>query len=215
MKVFCWVPNPHANGAGLNFKSNLRPTKWMWQNSGLDSLNFKGNLRPAALISFTRRENFKNFKECEEAANLPLEARIANRAVGARPQGFEARAKVANREAVSARRAGYTCRGAKTARTTPIDTAASNNISNFAALKHCADRKNFKIFANDEIKFAMHGELKFTIRSMAKFAACSLKFEPCSTATRDFAMRDTILNSSSRENCVSFKISPPRGEKTK
>nr|WP_315110555.1 hypothetical protein [uncultured Campylobacter sp.] len=216
MKVFCSAPNPHANGAGLNFKSNLRPPKWMWQNSGLDSLNFKGNLRPAALISFTRRENFKNFKECEEAANLPLEARIANQAVGAVSSDFEARAKVANREAVSARRAGYTCRGAKTSSTIPIDATASENISNFAPLKHCADRKNFKIFASDEIKFTTYGELKFVMRSMAKFAARRrLKFEPCSTAARDLAMRDKILNSRLHKNCASFKISPPRREKTK
>ena len=125
MKVFCSAPNPHANGAGLNFKSNLRP---------------------AALACFTRRENFKNF----------------------------------------------------------------------AAREHCADRKNFKIFASDEIKFATHGELKFATRSMVKFTARRrLKFEPCSTATCDFAMRDKILNSSSRKNCVSFKISPPRGAEKK
>lgn len=189
MKVFCLAPNPHANGAGLNFKSNLRP---------------------AALACFTKRENFKNFVAHEQAT------KATNRAVGALSSDFEARAKVANREAVSARRAGYTCRGAKTARTTPIDTAASNNISNFAALKHCADRKNFKIFASDEIKFAMHGEPKPATHSMAKFAARRrLKFEPCGTAARDLAMRDKILNSSSRKNCASFKISPPRGEKTK
>lgn len=180
MKVFCWVPNPHANGTGLNFRSNLRP---------------------AALISFIRRENFKNFVAHEQAA------KATNRAVGARSQVFEARAKAADREAVSARRAGSACRGAKTAGAMPIDAAASKNISNLAPFKHCADRKNFKIFASDEIKFAMH--------SMAKFAACSLKFEPCGTAARDFAMRDKILNSSSRKNCASFKISPPRGEETK
>ena len=189
MKVFCWVPNPHANGAGLNFKSNLRP---------------------AALACFTKRENFKNFVAHEQAA------RATNRAVGAVSSGFEAHSKMANREAVSARRAGYTCRGAKTASAMPINAAASKNISNLAPLKHCADRKNFKIFASDEIKFVMHGELKFTIRSMAKFAArCGLKFEPCSTAARDFAMRDKILSSSSRKNCASFKISSRRGEKTK
>ena len=195
MKVFCWVPNPHANGAGLNFKSDFRP---------------------AALVCFTKCENFKNFKECEEAVNLLLEARIANRAVNVRSLGFKARAKAADREAISARRAGSGCPGAKTAGTMPIDVVgASKNISNFAPLKHCADRKNFKIFASDEIKFATRSEPKPTTRSMAKFVACSLKFEPCGTAARDFAMRDKILNSNSRKNCVSFKISPPRGEKTK
>ena len=195
MKVFCLAPNPHANGVGLNFKSCFRP---------------------AALACFTKRENFKNFKECEEAVNLPLEARIANRAAVVRSLGSKACVKAADREAVSARRAGYTCRGAKTAGAMPIGAAVSKNISNLAPLKHCADRKNFKIFASDEIKFAMHGELKFTIRSMAKFAArCGLKFEPCGTATRDFAMRNKISNSSSRKNCVSFKISSRRGEKTK
>ena len=146
---------------------------------------------------------------------MPLEARIANRAVDVRSLGSKACVKAVDREAVSTRRTGYTCSGAKTARTMPIDTAASKNISNFAPLKHCADRKNFKIFASGKIKFATHGERKFTMRSMAKFAACSLKFEPCSTAARAFAMRDKILNSSSRKNCASFKISPPRGEKTK
>jgi len=195
VKVFCLAPNPHANGAGLNFKSNLRS---------------------AALACFTRRDNFKNFKECEKVVNLPLEARIANRAVGAVSSGFKARAKVANREAVSARRAGYTCRGAKAASAMPIDAAASKNISNLAPLKYCADRKNFKIFASGKIKFATHGEPKFTMRSMAKIAARRrLKFEPCSTAARDFAMRDKILNSSSRKNCASFKISSRRGEETK
>lgn len=215
MKVFCWVPNPHSNGAGLNFKSNPRPPKWMRQNSGLDSLNFKGNLRPAALACFMKRENFKNFKECKEAVNLPLEARIANRAVGAVSSGFEAHSKMANREAVSAGRAGYTCRGAETASAMPIDAAVSKNISNLAPLKHCADMKNFKIFASGKIKFATRSEPKPTTRSMAKFVACSLKFEPCGTAARDFAMRDKISSSSSRKNCVIFKISPPRGEKTK
>ena len=194
MKVFCLAPNPHSNGAGLNFKSNLRP---------------------AALACFTKRENFKIFKECEEAVNLPLEARIANRAVGAVSSGFEAHSKMANREAVSARRAGYTCRGAKTAGAMSIDAAVSKNISNLAPLKHCADRKNFKIFASDEIKFATRGEPKPATRSMAKFAACSLKFEPCSTAARDFAMRDKILNSSSLKNYVGSKISSRRGEKAK
>ena len=125
MKVFCFVTNPHANGARLNFKSNLRPT---------------------ALVSFTKRENFKNF----------------------------------------------------------------------AAREHCADRKNFKIFASDDIKFATHGEPKFATRSMAKFAACSwLKFEPCGTAARGFALCDKILNSKPRKSCVSFKISSRRGEKAK
>lgn len=120
MKVFCWAPNPHSNGAGLNFKSNLRS---------------------AALACFTKRENFKNF----------------------------------------------------------------------VARKHCADKKNFKIFTSDEIKFVTHSELKFATRSIAKFTACSwLKFEPRSTATRNFALCDKILNSSSRKNCVRFKISPPR-----
>lgn len=152
MKVFCWVPNPHANGAGLNFKSSLRP---------------------AALVSFTKRENFKNFAAHEQAA------KAINRAVDVRSLGSKACAKAADREAVSARRAGSACRGAKTAGAMPIDAGASENISNFAPLKHCADRKNFKIFASDEIKFATHGEPKFTMRSMAKFAACSwLKFEP-------------------------------------
>lgn len=195
MKNFCLVPNLHANGAGLNFKSSLRP---------------------AALACFTRRDNFKNFKECEEEVNLPLEARIANRAVGAVSSDFESRAKVANREAVSARRAGSACRGAKTVSAMSIDAAASKNILNLAPLKHCANRKNFKIFASNEIKFATHGEPKFTMRSMAKIAARRrLKFEPCSTAARDFAMRDKILNSSSRKNCASFKISSRRGEETK
>ena len=195
MKVFCLAPNPHSNGVGLNFKSNLRS---------------------AVLACFMKRENFKNFKECEAAVNLPLEARIANRAVDVRSLDSKACVKAANREAVSARRAGYTCCDAKTASAMSIDTAASKNISNLAPLKHCADRKNFKIFASDEIKFAMHGEQKFTMRSMAKFAArCGLKFEPCSAAARDFAMRNKILNSSSRKNCVRFKISSRRGKKTK
>ena len=209
MKVFCWVSNPHSNGTGLNFKSNPRPPKWMRQNSGLDSLNFKGNLRPAALACFTKCENFKNFKECEEAVNLLLEARIANRAVNVRSLGFKARAKAADREAISARRAGSACPGAKTAGTMPIDVVgASKNISNFAPLKHCADRKNFKIFASDEIKFATRSIAKFTARR-------KLKFEPCSTATRDFAMRDKILSSRPRKSRASFKISSRRGEKTK
>ena len=194
MKVFCLAPKPHSNGAGLNFKSNLRS---------------------AALACFMKRENFKNFKECEEAVNLPLEARIANQAIGTVSSGFEAHSKMANQEAVSAKRAGPTCRDAKTAGAMPIDAAVSENISNFAPLKHCADMKNFKIFASGKIKFATHGEQKFTMRSMAKFAACSLKFEPCSTAARDFAMRDKISSSSSRKNCVSFKISSRRGEKAK
>lgn len=186
MKVFCLVPNPHANGTGLNFKSNLRP---------------------AALVSFTKRENFKNFKECEGAVNLPLKARVANRAVGAVSSGFEAHSKMANREAVSARRAGSVCRGAKTAGAMPIDAVASKNISNFAPLKHCADMKNFKIFASGKIKFATRSELKFTMRGMVKFTACSwLKFEPRSTATRDFALCDRILNPKPRKSCVSLKI---------
>ena len=190
MKVFCFVTNPHVNGARLNFKSKLRP---------------------AMLARFTKRENFKNFVAHEQAAK----AKVTNRAVDARSLGSKAYVKGEDRKAVSARRASSACRGAKTARTMPIDAAASNNISNFAPLKHCADMKNFEIFANDEIKFATHGRPKFITRSMAKFAACSLKFEPCGTAARDFAMRDKISNSSSRKNCVSFKISPPRGEKTK
>ena len=191
MKVICLAPNPHANSAGLNFKSNLHP---------------------AGLISFTRRENFKNFVAYEQAAR----AKATNRAAAVRSLGSKACVKAADREAVSARRAGYTCRGAKTASTMPIGAVASKNISNFAPLKHCADMKNFKIFASGKIKFAMHGEQKFTMRSMAKFAArCGLKFEPCGTAARDFAIRDKILSSSSRKNCVSFKISSRRGEKTK
>ena len=189
MKIFCLVPNPHVNGARLNFKSNLRP---------------------AALVRFTKRENFKNFVVHEQAA------KATNRAVGARSQVFEARAKAANREAISARRAGSVCRGAKTAGAMPIDAAASENISNFAARERCADRKNFKIFASGKIKFTTHGEPKFTMRSMAKFAARrGLKFEPCGAAARNFAMRDKIFSSSSRKNCVSFKISPPRGAEKK
>ena len=124
MKVFCSVSELRANGAGLNCKSNLRPT---------------------ALACFTKRENFKNF----------------------------------------------------------------------AAREYCADRKNFKIFASDEIKFATHGELKFATRSMAKFTACSVKFEPRSTAARDFALRDKILNPRPRKSRASFKISSRRGEKVK
>ncbi len=212
MKVFCLVPNPHANGAGLNSKNGFYPPKWMPQNSGLDGLNFKGNLRPTALACFAKRENFKNFVVHEQAART----KAINLAAAVRSLGSKACVKAVDREAVSARRAGYTCRGAKTAGAMPIDAAASKNISNFAALKHCADRKNFKIFASDEIKFAMHGEQKFTMRSMAKFAARrGLKFEPCGTAARDLAMRDKILSSSSRKNCASFKISSRRGEKTK
>ena len=171
MKIFYSAPNPHANGTGLNFKSNLRP---------------------AALISFTRRENFKNFVAHEQAA------------------------RATNREAVSARRAGSVCRDAKTVRTTPIDAAASENISNFAAHKRCADRKNFKIFSSGKIKFATHGELKFTMRGMVKFMACSwLKFEPRSTATRGFALCDRILNPRLLKSCTSFKVSSRRGEKAK
>ena len=189
MKVFCLAPNPHANGVRLNFKSNLHP---------------------AVFVCFTKRENFKNFVVHEQAA------KATNRAVGARSQVFEARAKAADREAISARRAGSACHGAKTASAMSIDATASKNISNFAPLKHCADRKNFKIFASGKIKFATHGEPKFTMRSMAKFTAPrGLKFEPCGAAVRDFAMRDKILNSSSRKNCASFKISSRRGEKAK
>ncbi len=194
MKVFCSVSELRANGAGLNFKSKLRP---------------------AMLARFTRRDNFKNFKECEEEVNLPLEARIVNRAVGAISSGFEAHSKMANREAISARRASFACRGAKTSSTIPIDATASENISNFAPLKHCADRKNFKIFASGKIKFATRSEPKPATHSMAKFVACSLKFEPCSTAARGFAMRDKILSSRLRKNCASFKISSRRGEKAK
>ena len=195
MKVFCLAPNPHSNGVGLNFKSNLRS---------------------AVLACFMKRENFKNFAARERTSNLTAEARAANRAVDARPQGFEARVKADDREAVSARRASSACRGAKTTRTTPIDAAASKNISNFAPLKHCAGRKNFKIFASDEIKFTTHGELKFTTRSIAKFTACSwLKFEPRSTATRNFALCDRILNPRPRKSCASFKVSSRRGEKAK
>nr|WP_315049249.1 hypothetical protein [uncultured Campylobacter sp.] len=189
MKVFCFVTNPHVNGARLNFKSNLRP---------------------AALISFTRRENFKNFVAHEQAA------KAINRAVDVRSLGSKACAKAADREAVSARHAGSACRDAKTASAISIDAVASKNISNFAALKHCADRKNFKIFASGKIKFATRSEPKFTIRSMAKFAARrGLKFEPCGAAARNFAMRDKILSSRLHKNCASFKISPPRGEKIK
>ena len=191
MKVFCFVTNPHANSAGLNFKSNLRP---------------------AALVSFTKRENFKNFVAHEQAAK----AKATNRAVGAVSSGFEACVKTADREAVFARRADSACRGAKTASAMSIDAAASKNISNLAPLKHCADRKNFKISASGKIKFATHGEQKFTMRGMAKFTARrGLKFEPCGTATRGFTTRDNILSSSSRKNCASFKISSRRGEKAK
>ena len=188
MKVFCLAPKPHANGVGLNFKSNLRP---------------------AALISFTRRENFKNFVAHEQAA------KATNRAVGARSQVFEARAKAADREAISARRAGSACRGAKTAGAMPIDAAASKNISNLAPLKYCADRKNFKIFASEEIKFTTSDEPKPATHSMAKFTACSVKFEPRSTAARGFALCDKILNPRPRKSRASFKISSRRGEKTK
>ena len=187
MKIFYSAPNLHANGARLKFKNNLRP---------------------AAFVSFSKRENFKNFNECEEAVNLPLEARIANRAVDVRSPSFEACVKAADREAVSARRAGSACRGAKTARTTPIDTAASKNISNFAAPKHCTDRKNFKIFASGKIKFATYSMVKFAARR-------GLKFEPCDAAARGFALRDKILSSRPCKNCASFKISSPRGEKAK
>ena len=125
MKVFCLAPNPHANGSGLNFKSNLCP---------------------AALACFISRENFKNF----------------------------------------------------------------------AAREHCADRKNFKIFASGKIKFTTHGEPKPATHSMVKFTARRrLKFEPCGTATRDFALCDRILNPKPRKSRASFKISSRRGEKTK
>ncbi len=194
MKVFCFVTNPHANGTGLNFKSNLHP---------------------AALISFTRRENFKNFTARERTVNLITETEAANRAVGARPQGFEACVKAANREAVSARRAGFAYRNAKTVSAMSIDRAASENILNFAPHKRCADRKNFKIFASDEIKFVTHGEPKPATHSMAKFTAYSVKFEPRSTATRDFALCDRILNPKPRKSRASFKISSRRGEKAK
>ena len=191
MKVFCSAPNPHANGAGLNFKSNLRP---------------------AALACFMKRENFKNFVVHEQAAR----AKAINRAVDVRSLGSKACVKTANQEAVSARHAGSTCRGAKTASAMSIDATASKNISNFAPLKHCADRKNFKIFASDEIEFTTRGEPKFTTYSMVKFTARrGLKFEPRSTATRDFALRDKILSSRLRKNCASFKISLQRGEKVK
>lgn len=195
MKVFCSTPNLHANGARLNFKSGFRP---------------------AALISFTRRENFKNFVMRERTSNLTAEARAANRAVDARPQGSKACVKAADREAVSARRAGFAYRNAKTAGAISIDAVASKNISNFAAREHCADRKNFKIFASGKIKFTTHGELKFATRSIAKFTARrGLKFEPCGAAARDFALRDKILNSRPRKSCASFKISLQRGEKAK
>ena len=211
MKVFCLAPNPHANGAGLNFKSGFRPSKWTPQNSGLDGLNFKGNLRLPALACFAKRENFKNFEAQKRVTNQAAMAKATNRAAAVRSLGSKACIKATDLEAVSARHAGYTCRGTKTASAMPIDAAVSKNISNLAAPKHCTDRKNFKIFASDEIKFAMHGELKFATRSMAKFAArCGLKFEPCGTAARGFTTRDKILNSSSRKNCVRFKISPPR-----
>ena len=191
MKVFCLAPKPHANGAGLNFKSNLRP---------------------AALVRFTKRENFKNFAAREQAAR----AKATNRAVNVRSLSSKACVKATGRKAVSARRASSTCCGAKTASAMSIDAAASKNISNLAPLKHCADRKNFKIFASGKIKFATHGEQKFTIRSMAKFAARrGLQFEPCGTAARNFAMRDKISSSSSHKNCASFKISSRRGEKAK
>ena len=144
MKVFYLVPELRASGAELNFKSNLRS---------------------AALVSFTRRENFKNFAAHEQVA------KTINRAVDVRPQGFEACVKAADREAVSARRAGFAYRNAKTASAISIDAVASKNISNFAPHKRCADRKNFKIFASDEIKFTTHGEPKPATHSMVKFAA--------------------------------------------
>ena len=189
MKVFCLAPNPHSNGAGLNFKSNLRS---------------------AALACFMKRENFKNFVVHEQAA------KATNRAVGARSQVFEARAKAADREAISARRAGSACRGAKTAGAMPIDAAASENISNFATRERCADRKNFKIFASGEIKFATHGEPKPAMYSMVEFTTRrGLKFEPYGTTARGFTTRDKILNPKPRKNCASFKISSRRGEKAK
>ena len=195
MKVFCFVTNPHANGARLNFKSNLRP---------------------AALARFTKRENFKNFAARERTSNLTAEARAANRAVDARPQGFEARVKADDREAISARRASSACRGAKTASAMSIDRAASENILNFAPHKRCADRKNFKIFASGKIKFATHGEPKPATHSMVKFAARrGLKFEPCDAAARGFALRGEILSSRPRKSRASFKISSRRGEKAK
>ncbi len=164
MKVFCLAPNPHANGARLNFKSGFHP---------------------AALACSIKRENFKNFVTHEQVA------KTINRAVDVRSLGSKACVKAADREAVSARRAGSACRGAKTASVAPIDRAASENILNFAPLKHCADRKIFKIFASDEIKFATRSEPKPATHSMVKFAARRrLKFEPCGTAARGFAMRD-------------------------
>ena len=191
MKVFCLMLEPYINGAGLNFKSNLRP---------------------AALACFTKRENFKNFVAHEQAAR----AKAINRAVGAVSSGFEACVKTADREAVFARRADSACRGAKTASAMSIDAAASKNISNLAPLKHRADRKNFKIFSSDEIKFTTHGEAKPAMHSMVKFAARrGLKFEPCGTAARGFALCDKILNSKPLKNCVIFKISSRRGEKAK
>ena len=195
MKVFCSVSELRANGSGLNLKSNLHP---------------------AALVCFTKRENFKNFMARERTVNLITETGTANRAVGARPQGFEACVKAADREAVSARRAGFAYRNAKTVSAMSIDRAASENILNFAPHKRCADRKNFKIFASDEIKFATHGEPKPATHSMVKFTACSqLKFEPRSTAARDFALCDRILNPKPRKSRVSFKISSRCGEKAK
>lgn len=195
MKVFYLAPNPHANGARLNFKSNLRP---------------------AALACSIKRENFKNFVVRERTSNLTAEAIAANRAVGARPQGSKACVKAADREAVSARRAGFAYRNAKTASAISIDAVASKNISNFAPHKRCADRKNFKIFASDEIKFTTSDEPKPATHSMVKFAARRrLKFEPCGTAARGFAMRDKILPQRTRKSCVSSKISSRRGEKAK
>ena len=187
MKVFCWVL--YTNGAELNFKSSFHP---------------------AALVRFTKRENFKNFVTHEQVA------KTINRAVDVRSLGFEARAKVEDREAVSARRAGSACRDAKTASAISIDAVASKNILNFAPLKHCADRKNFKIFASEEIKFTTSDEPKPATHSMVKFAARrGLKFEPCSTAARGFALCDRILNPRPLKNCASFKISSRRGEKAK
>ena len=180
MNVFCLAPNPHSNGAGLNFKRNLRP---------------------AAFVCFTRRENFKNFVAHEQAVE------VTNRAVGAVSSDFEAHSKIVNREAVSAKRAGYTCRDAKTASAMPIDAAASKNISNLAPLKHCADRKNFKIFASDEIKFATRGEPKPAMYSMVEFTTRrGLKFEPYGTTARGFTTRDKILNPKPRKTAQALKF---------
>ena len=182
MKVFCFVTNPHANGVRLNFKSNLRP---------------------AALACFTKRENFKNFVAHEQAAR----AKAINRAVGAVSSGFEACVKTADREAVFARRADSACRGANTASAMSIDATASKNISNLAPLKHCADRKNFKIFASGKIKFATHGEPKPAMYSMVEFTTRrGLKFEPYGTTARGFTTRDKILNPKPRKTAQALKF---------